>query len=87
MGKDVHESVRRGDVTGMSFRFSVRKDNWSRGGDQRELLDVMLTEISLVAFPAYPATTAEARSIGLPMPVPDEEKRRLELRLDLLRRL
>jgi HK97 family phage prohead protease len=100
LGKDVHESVRRGDISGMSFRFQMRKDNWSRGGEQRELLDVQLTEISLVAFPAYPATTAEARSVGLPsdadvlvyagvtpMPVCDEERRRLELRLDFLRRL
>ncbi len=98
LGRDVHESVRRGDVSGMSFRFSARQDNWSHGGDQRELLDVQLMEISLVAFPAYPATTAEARSIGLPvdaeiltyagvMPVSDEEKRRLELRLKLLQRL
>ena len=84
----------------MSFRFSTRKDNWSAGGEQRELLDVQLTEISLVAFPAYPATTVEARSVGLPsdadvlvyagvapMPVSSEERRRLELKLDLLRRL
>jgi HK97 family phage prohead protease len=100
LGKDVHESVRRGDVTGMSFRFSVRQENWSHSGEQRELLDVQLAEISLCAFPAYPATTAEARSIGLtsdaeiliyagvpPQPVTDEEKRRLELKLSLLRRL
>ncbi len=51
-----------------------------------------------VANDAYPATTAEARSVGLPsdsevlvyagvMPVSDQERERLRLRLDLLRRL
>ena len=100
LGRDVHESVKRRDISGMSFRFSVRKDNWSHSGDQRELLDVQLTEISLVAFPAYPSTTAEARSIGFPSdseiliyagvapaPVTDEERERLRLRLELLQRL
>lgn len=96
LGRDVHESVRRHDISGMSFRFRARKDNWSNGGSRRELLDVQLTEISLVVFPAYPATSAEARSVGLPsdgevlvysgVPVSDEEIAALRLRLDFLRK-
>ena len=100
LAEDVYENVRVGNLTGFSFRFQARKDNWSHGGDQRELLDVQLSEISLVAFPCYPSTSAEARSIGfpsdseilvyagiVPTPVSSEERRRLELRLELLRRL
>jgi len=100
LAEDVYENVRVGNLTGLSIRFQARKDNWSHGGDQRELLDVQLSEISLVAFPCYPSTSAEARSIGfpsdseilvyagiVPTPVSSEERRRLELRLELLRRL
>jgi len=101
LADDVYENVRVGNLTGFSFRFQARKDNWTNGGDQRELLDVQLSEISLVAFPAYPSASAEARSLGLssdsgevliyagvpPAPVSDAEISRLRLRAELLRRL
>ncbi len=98
LGRDVHQSVLRGDISGMSFAFTIRKDNWT-SSSQRELLDVNLREISLVAWPAYEATTAEARSIVsrnaevliyagvVPEPVSDEEVERLRLKLALLQRL
>jgi HK97 family phage prohead protease len=100
LASDIYENVKVGNLTGFSFRFQARKDNWTNGGDRRELLDVQLSEISLVAFPAYPATSAEARSIGFPSdsevliyagvpptPVSDAEIARLRLRVELLRRL
>jgi phage head maturation protease len=100
LASDIYENVKVGNLTGFSFRFQARKDHWSNGGDRRELLDVQLSEISLVAFPCYPATSAEARSIGFPSdgeilvyagvppaPVSDEERERLRLRVELLRRL
>lgn len=99
LGRDVYQSVKRGDISGMSFAFTTRKDNWL-SSSRRELLDIDCREISLVAWPAYPTTTAEARSVGLPetyevlsyrgvssLPVTDEERERLRLRLSLLRRL
>ena len=100
LASDIYENVKVGNLTGFSFRFRARKDHWSNGGDRRELLDVQLSEISLVAFPAYPSTSAEARSIGFPSdsevliyagvpptPVSDAESSRLRLRVELLRRL
>jgi len=100
LASDIYENVKVGNLTGFSFRFRARKDHWSNGGDRRELLDVQLSEISLVAFPAYPSTSAEARSIGFPSdseilvyagvaptPVSDGERERLRLRVELLRRL
>ncbi len=100
LADDVYENVKVGNLTGFSFRFHVRKDNWTNGGERRELLDVKLDEISLCAFPAYPSTSAEARSAGVPsdtevlvyagvvpVPVTDEERERLRLRLQLLQRL
>lgn len=57
-GRDVAELLRRGDVDSMSFGFSVPSggDTWNSDGSERTLKSVRLHEISLVAFPAYPAT-------------------------------
>lgn len=63
-GKKAIEWVRSGLVDAMSFGFEAVSDKWGvRGGKQhRELLDVNLFEVSLVAFPAYPATSIGVRS-------------------------
>src|SRR6056297_1335106 len=58
-GRDAAELVRRGDVTGFSFGFSMPArggDGWISEGTERLLKSVRLHEVSLVAFPAYPAT-------------------------------
>lgn len=63
-GKKAVEWVRSGLVDAMSFGFEAISDKWGvRAGKQhRELLDVNLYEVSLVAFPAYPATSIGVRS-------------------------
>lgn len=63
IARDVLESLKRGDIDGMSFGFRVMEDKWSvKGGKHfRELIDVELYEVSVVAFPAYKATSAQAR--------------------------
>lgn len=65
-GDTALESIRRGDVDGMSFGFMVPRngDSWeeSNGGPIRTLLDVNLLEVSPTAFPAYPSSSATARS-------------------------
>ena len=58
-GRDIMESVRRGDVDGMSFGFFVREDGdkiveEKSGRILRELRDLDLFDVSVVSFPAYP---------------------------------
>jgi HK97 family phage prohead protease len=62
--RDMAVSIERGDVSQMSFGFTVAKDEWDWEATpaQRTLLDVDLFDVSTVTFPAYPQTTAEIRS-------------------------
>lgn len=70
LGHDVATSVRRGDITGMSFAFRVDKEEWQHNDSddsyRRTILHFSeLFDISLVVRPAYPGATvtaAEARS-------------------------
>lgn len=65
-GRDLSKSVARGDVSGMSFGFSVVKDKWSNDGAQRTITELRLHEVSVVTgFPAYRQTTAAVRSLPL----------------------
>lgn len=63
-GKTALEWVRSGVVDGFSFGFETVADRWSvrDGQNYRELLDLNLFEVSLVAFPAYPGTSVGIRS-------------------------
>lgn len=62
LGDDTLELVRRGDLRGCSFGFSVPSggDSWS--GDERTLRAVNLHEISIVPVPAYADTSIALRS-------------------------
>jgi HK97 family phage prohead protease len=61
-GRDIAELLRTKVIDSMSFGFNVIKDSWSRDGQTRTLESVRLFETSIVAFPAYSATTATVRS-------------------------
>jgi len=62
--KDLMISIGRGDITQMSFGFTVELDRWSfeNGVDVRELLKVRLFDVSPVTFPAYSETECGIRS-------------------------
>jgi HK97 family phage prohead protease len=65
VGKDLSILMKRGDVTSMSFGFTVPSggDRWSEDGMSRELRQIKLFEVSVVTgFPAYSATSAQVRS-------------------------
>lgn len=77
LGKSPHadsvvESIRRGDVSGMSFAFTVAKQEWeffdSPGSDQmdrRTITEIgMLYDIGPVTYPAYDQTSVGLRIKG-----------------------
>jgi hypothetical protein len=57
------ELLRRGDLSKMSFGFSVIRDSWNSDMTQRSLKSVRLFEASIVSFPAYSETEAMVRSL------------------------
>ena len=64
-GRDIVESIRRGDVDGMSFAFKTIEDRWHTEDEEdvRELVQVELFDVSPVSFPAYPDTSVGLRSL------------------------
>jgi len=65
--RDIRELVKRHDIRGLSFGFTVRQggQKFTRSGGQtiRDLVDIDLREVSLVSQPAYPDTTVAIRSM------------------------
>lgn len=53
------ESIERRDISGMSFAFSAIDDEWFLEDrmPRRTVLDMDVSEVSVVAFPAYPQTS------------------------------
>lgn len=71
LGRDTVESIRRGDLDQMSFGFQVVSDKWRHEDKEliRELVEVELFDVSVVAFPAYTQTEVSVRSLwpdGMP---------------------
>lgn len=62
--QDLAISMRRGDVTQMSFAFRVIKDTWNEteeGLPLRRIQEVALYDTAIVTYPAYEATEAGLR--------------------------
>lgn len=73
VGRDILESVARGDVDGASFSFDVLEEKWERSDkddddgegrskEHRTLLRVKLYDVGPVSFPAYDDTVVSTRS-------------------------
>lgn len=64
-GRDIMISLERGDITGMSFGFMTRKQEWDESSNPplRTLRDVELLDVSVVTYPAYPETDVALRSL------------------------
>jgi HK97 family phage prohead protease len=64
-GRDVRALIERGDISGMSFGFSVLKQEWDETVDPptRTILEVDLREVSIVSEPAYDGTSIALRSL------------------------
>lgn len=64
--RDLSENIRVGNVSGMSFGFSVVRDAWSEDYSERTISELRLHEVSVVTgFPAYRQTTAAVRALPL----------------------
>jgi len=61
----LYSAVSRGDITGMSFMFSVKGEKWDNLDTDyptRHITEIgKVVEVSAVTFPAYEATTINAR--------------------------
>jgi HK97 family phage prohead protease len=60
---DLLKSMKRGDISQMSFGFTVNKQEVDYDRDERVLTDVNLFDVSVVTYPAYPTTSAQVRSL------------------------
>lgn len=64
--RSLYSAVQRGDITGMSFMFSVNGEEWDDLETEhptRRIKDIgSVVEVSAVTFPAYESTEIHARS-------------------------
>lgn len=64
--RSLYSAVKRGDVTGMSFMFSVNSDEWDDLDSEHPTRHIRsigsVVEVSAVTFPAYESTEINARS-------------------------
>jgi len=67
LADSVRELVKRGDLRGNSFAFTVATDEWSSLEDGRQLRRVMkvdrLYDVGPVVYPAYKATCVSTRAL------------------------
>lgn len=77
--KSLYSAVERGDITGMSFMFSVDKDSWEdleSDHPTRHVISIgRVMEVSAVTFPAYETTSIQARGLSSAL---DSAKKSLE---------
>lgn len=86
----LYSAVERGDISGMSFMFRVDSDKWEdieSEHPKRHILSIsQVMEVSAVTFPAYEATSIQARGLAdaldsakASLDSVKEEKRRVEM--------
>ena len=66
LARDLRESIRRGDISGSSFAFTIPDggQEWREDGDRviREIRAVTLHDVGPVTYPAYESSTTHARA-------------------------
>jgi len=65
VGRDIVTSIERGDIDGMSFGFRTVTDEWhiENKKEIRTLIEVDLSDVSPVTYPAYTSTSIAVRSL------------------------
>ncbi len=63
--RNLYSAIKRGDITGMSFMFNIKKQEWENldtDHPTRRIKEIsQVYEVSAVTFPAYEATEISAR--------------------------
>jgi HK97 family phage prohead protease len=63
--RNLYSAIKRGDITGMSFMFSIDSEEWDDLESEhptRKIKEIgRVLEVSAVTFPAYDATEISAR--------------------------
>ena len=66
--KNLYSAVARGDISGMSFMFSVDGDSWDEPDSDHPTRHIYsigrVMEVSAVTFPAYSATSIQTRGLS-----------------------
>jgi len=62
---EVASAMKRGDLNEMSFAFAAIKDNFDQNGENREVNEARLFDVSVVTYPANPWAGAKLRGIEL----------------------
>lgn len=89
LGNDAYETIKRGDVDGVSFGFKVEADEIQDTDNDLPLKTVTkarLFEVSVVAFPAYPDSEVSARGFDRIRQY-DEERERQVVKIKILNNL
>jgi HK97 family phage prohead protease len=65
VARDLMISIDRGDIDGMSFRFTAVRQEWDDSAEPplRTIYEMELDEVSVVTFPQYDDTTVGLRSL------------------------
>ncbi len=86
----VHEAVKRGDLSGMSFAFTVPVggDQYDPATNTRTIKQISkVYECSVVPFPAYPAASVEARSAQAASKKAFEERQKAKILINQILRV
>jgi HK97 family phage prohead protease len=93
-GMDARESIKRGDVRGVSFGMFVKDDKWAkenRDGQQlykRSIKKANIVELTITGFPAYPSNFVSCRSLEEfeeeQQRSFDDKKKKIMLEIDLI---
>jgi len=62
---EVASAMKRGDLNEMSFAFAAIKDNFDQSGENREVNEARLFDVSVVTYPANPWAGAKLRGVDI----------------------
>jgi hypothetical protein len=62
LSASLRSAMERGDMDQMSFAFRVLRDEWNGDYSERKIYEFKLFDVSMVTYPANPATVAKVRN-------------------------